>query len=87
MEKLTEHLKDKLYAELCAVYNLSKSTFSNASVRMFSRAKRFDVSLLITNTGSSTEKGNKSNKDTVLLWSSVVYCDHGIGFIRCIIYG
>lgn len=34
MEKLTEHLKDKLYAELCAVYNLSKSTFSNASVRM-----------------------------------------------------
>lgn len=34
MEKLTKHLKDKLYAELYAVYNLSKSTFSNASLRM-----------------------------------------------------
>lgn len=34
MEKLTEHLKDKLYAELYAVCNLSKSTFSNASLRM-----------------------------------------------------
>lgn len=34
MEKLTEHLKDKLYAELYAVYNFSKSTFLNESLRM-----------------------------------------------------
>lgn len=34
MEKLTECLKDKLYAELNAVYNWSESTFSTTSLRM-----------------------------------------------------
>lgn len=43
MEKLTERLKDKLYAELDAVYNSSESIFSTTSLRMLPVFQRQEV--------------------------------------------